>query len=480
MKRLKVQNKTVLVIGGGPAGSTAASLLARANIEVTLIERDFFPRYHIGESLLPSCLEILEFIGARNLIENYGFQRKPGAYFEWKGEKWLLEFGELRGCYQYSFQVKRAEFDQLLLQHARNQGVKVLEGIKVDELVFSGNKPTGALCYQTKSKKKLPLIEFDYLIDASGRAGIMSNCYLKNRCFHETFKNVAVWGYWKEAQPALVKGFEGAIMVGSIANGWLWAIPFSDGQMSIGVVLGKDFFLSARKEHSLAQIYANAIAASSLMTKISASGTLVSNLLVEQDYSYAAKKFTAEKCFIIGDAACFLDPLLSTGVHLAMYSGLLSAASIASLVHGEISEKEATSYYEQSYRQAYLRFFIFVAAFYEAHGKLGYYNKAAQLSEFSVDPNNLKLAFLNLISGLEDFASAEKCTSHLIGEVSKRVNENLAFRKEKKGFRKKELQVQIEENIAFFDALEGLSALSPAMAINGLYVSTSPLGLRRT
>src|SRR5437016_10185970 len=114
----------VLVVGGGPAGSTTATLLAREGFDVTLIEKEVFPRYHIGESLLPSVLKILDLIGAREKVESYGFQQKPGAYFEWGPERWSLDFGELSGSHTYSFQVTRPEFDHLLLQHASSQGVE--------------------------------------------------------------------------------------------------------------------------------------------------------------------------------------------------------------------------------------------------------------------------------------------------------------------------------------------------------------------
>src|SRR5713226_9775785 len=132
----------ILVIGGGPAGSTAATLLAQAGFGVTLIEREVFPRYHIGESLLPSCLEILDLLGVRDKVESHGFQQKHGGYFAWGTEEWDLVFAKLR--HPYSFQVVRSEFDHLLLKHAKSQGVKVFEGTEIRSLVFDGDRPRSA------------------------------------------------------------------------------------------------------------------------------------------------------------------------------------------------------------------------------------------------------------------------------------------------------------------------------------------------
>lgn len=463
---------SVLVIGGGPAGSTAAAFLARAGISVTLIERDTFPRYHIGESLLPSCLEIVELLGARQLLEQQGFQRKPGAYLEWKGEQWTLDFGELRGNYQHSYQVPRAEFDHMLLKHAAAQGVQVFEATSVRELVHDGARPVAAQ-WEQKATGATGTIEFDFVIDATGRHGIIANRYLKNRRFHEVFRNVAIWGYWENVE-RLPAPRDGAIAVGSIPHGWIWAIPFSDGRMSVGVVIHKDAYQEALRTKSLPELYRDAIASSPLMTRMMAPGKLVSDLKVEQDYSYAAEEFAGPGFMLAGDAACFLDPLLSTGVHLAMYSGMLAAASIGSTLRGEVTEQEALAYYETSYRDAYLRFLVFVAAFYETRGKEGYFNKAGELSKFEVDSGSMRRAFLNLVSGLEDLATAEQTSAHLMGEMKRRIHENLDLRKDKSQLQSSDVQVKAAANAQFFDGIEGLASLSPHNGINGLYVATAP------
>jgi 2-polyprenyl-6-methoxyphenol hydroxylase-like FAD-dependent oxidoreductase len=358
-----------------------------------------------------------------------------------------------------------------------SQGAQVFEATHVRELCFDGERPISALCVHEGETFR---IDFDHLIDASGRAGIMSTRYLKNRRFHDNFKNVAIWGYW-EGTRRLPGNREGAIAVGSIPDGWIWAIPFSNGQMSIGAVIQRDVFNTERKNGSLAELYTEALAQSALIQQIATNGKLVSDLRVEQDYSYNATQFAGPGCFLAGDAACFLDPLLSTGVHLAMYSGLLSAACLASLVRGQVTEGEAIQYYERSYRTAYLRLLVFISSFYESRGVLGYYKKAEEMSAFDADPDNIRRAFLNLVSGLEDFAIAENTTAHLMGEMSKRIRENLELRRDKSALKEcADVRHRAADNARFFGEIEGMPCFSPERAIDGLYVRVTPqLGLKR-
>ncbi|MFG1999265.1 NAD(P)/FAD-dependent oxidoreductase [Spirillospora sp. NPDC048911] len=448
----------VLVIGGGPAGSTAATLIARQGFEVTLLESATFPRYHIGESILPSALPVLDILGVRQKVEEHGFVRKGGAYFEWGPENWELNFDHLQGSDSYSYQVVRSEFDKLLLDHARTQGVDVHEGVSVREIVFAGERPIAAHWAKTKDRDDSGTISFDFLVDCSGRAGVMATKYLKSRRYHEVFKNIATWSYWRGVKP-LDKGPEGAIAVCSIPDGWFWAIPLHDGTYSVGLVSKAKTFAEKREElGGLQGVYDDGIARCPRIKDMLENAEQVAEMKAEQDYSYVSETFAGPGYVMAGDAACFLDPLLSTGVHLATFSGMLAGASVGSILREEFAEDEALSFYSQAYRQAYERLLILVSFFYRSFSRESQFFEADKLTRRERHMLNLYESFLYVVSGVEDLEDAKDSA---LDAVAARLQESG--------------QLFAGEN-------EAMAAMptSEQNAVGGVYLTFEPqLGLKR-
>ena len=404
--------------------------------------------------------------GAREKIEAYGFQRKGGGYFSWGTDSWVLDFAPLR--YPYSFQVVRSEFDQLMLEHAKSQGVKVFEGTEIRSLSFDGDRPRSATWSQVVGGSDTGEISFDYLVDASGRAGVIAMHYLKNRRYHNAFQNVAIWGYWT-GTGRMSFAPEGAIANGAVPDGWLWGIPLHNGTMSVGLVLHKTTFKEKRQQFdSLEQIYLEAIDSCPLIADLVKPGKLVTNMRTEQDYSYIASSVTGPGYFLVGDAACFIDPLLSTGVHLATHSAMLGAASIASALHGEVTEQQARAFFERSYRQVYLRLMAIVSGMYQQYdGKEAYFWQAQQLTHHDYDDSGAMMeAWLYVVSGMEDVKDRGKPRREL--EVAEPTDASQPIEVSDRAAALYNLY-----NNVFFG-----TSMSPERASEGLYVTTKPrLGL---
>jgi flavin-dependent dehydrogenase len=397
-------SKQVLVVGGGPGGSTAATLLARAGQEVTLLEREHFPRYHIGESVAPSCRAIMEFTGVREKVEARGYPVKRGVLLRWGAEAdWAVNWRESFGEDIRSWQVDRGDFDQVLLEHAADQGVRVVQGANVRKVRFDGDRAVAADWVDGDGAAHTT--GFDTLVDASGRTGLVSARTLGNRRPHDVFRNVAIWAYYRGG--SLLPGTPpGGIDVISSPDGWYWVIPLKDDLYSVGFVTHQTLFRQRRGGYpSVRALYDAYIGESETVRGLVAGGTFEGPVRVEQDYSYVADSFCGPGHYSVGDAACFLDPLLSTGVHLAMYSGLLSAASTVAAASGQVSDLEARGFYEALYRNAYTRLFALVSGMYRKYqGRRGYFWLAQQL--LRTEQYKPDSAFGAIVAGLSDLDDA--------------------------------------------------------------------------
>ncbi|KZL15199.1 NAD(P)/FAD-dependent oxidoreductase [Pseudovibrio sp. Ad26] len=469
---MTVYETDVLVIGGGPAGSTAAAALARNGIKTTILERDVFPRYHIGESLLASLVPMIDIIGATEKVAACGFVKKPGGYFNWGGEKWAFRFDEVEGAPEHSFQVERAEFDNLLIEHAGECGAEVHQNVSVNKINFEDGRAVRA-SWTDHTKKKSGELKFKHLIDCSGRNGVLANGHFKNRRFHDVFKNVALWAYYDDVDLSYDDLPAGSTRILAVDQGWIWFIPLKDNKVSVGLVIAHDALRSKRKDNMSDEEIYNQVLEDHPEAKLMLQKATRGKMRVESDYSYTSDSFSGPGFFMSGDAACFLDPLLSSGVHLAMFSALMAAACITSIHTGDVDEDRAHTFFETSYRQAYLRFLMLVSTFYDmGQGQKGYFAQSQKLTSKEYDTEEMKTAFVDIVSGTADFTdvSDEEYGAVIVAKVTEKLKTGVDMRRGTREIGEEER----EEHLQFMDGIVGLSFLDKNASIGGLYVEQEP------
>jgi halogenation protein CepH len=393
----------VVVIGGGPAGSIAATLLADAGHRVLVLERERFPRYHIGESLLSATLPILDAVGATPVIERHGFLEKPGGTFLWgrQREPWSFWVREDPGGRPHAWQVVRAEFDQLLLENARAHGAEVREEHAVTAVDADDGRP---VVHARSAGGAIFRLAPRFVVDASGQAAVIG-CARALRRFDAFFKNLAIFGYFRGAE-RLPGELANHILSAAFGDGWFWYIPLHDGTMSVGAVV------DARRWRALADgdpegTYRGLIARCPAIAERLARATLVSRVRIIRDYSYTSTRFTGPGFLLAGDAACFIDPVFSTGVHLACLAGFLGAGAVGRILSGAASEAEALAEYEAAYRAAFERYLRFLYFFYDHNEDPdSYFWTARRILTHAPADLSARATFVRLVSGNGDWDAA--------------------------------------------------------------------------
>lgn len=391
----------VAIVGGGPAGAVAATFLADAGRRVAVFEREAFPRYHIGESLLSATMPIFDALGVTDRLERHGFVRKPGGTFLWGNQErpWTFSFREDPGGRPYAFHVLRSEFDQILLDNARAHGATVHEEHAV--AAVDVRTPSPSLVVRRRDGGEWT-IRPRLLLDASGQHGVLAR-HLGVRRWNPFFKNLALWGYFRGAT-RLPEPNADNILSAAFDEGWIWCIPLHDGTMSVGAVVDRER-QHERVARDPAAALARFLARSPIVGERLAGADLVSPVRVIRDYSYDSARFSGPGYLLAGDAACFIDPVFSTGVHLACLSATL-AARAADGVLGGADEAASFAGYERAYRDAYERYLRFLYFFYDHHADAdSYFWQARRLLEHQPEALDARTAFVRLVSGGADRAA---------------------------------------------------------------------------
>jgi len=403
----------LIVAGGGPGGAALATFVAMQGHRVLLLEKESFPRYQIGESLLPSTVHSMcRLLDVYEEIKNAGFWLKPGATFRWGKNPSLWNFRfklpQTPEGLGYSFQVERSRFDSILLENAMRKGVDVRMRHTCTSVIKEGERTVGVSFRDENGQERSACARF--IADASGNTTRISRA-VGDRVYSDFFRNIAVFGYYENAK-RLPPPDQGNSLHVAFKDGWFWYIPLSSTLTSVGAVVARgavDAFSDGPEA-----AYNTFIEACPIIKDYVSTGRRIcegsyGEIRVRKDYSYANTRFWTPGMVLIGDAACFVDPIFSSGVHLATYSALLAARSVNSCLEARLPEARCFEEFERRYRREFNHFYQFNIAFYDMNkDQDSYYWHARTVLNTKERAND---AFVTLVSG----SAAEQFFDQRIG-----------------------------------------------------------------
>jgi flavin-dependent dehydrogenase len=361
---MSVSDYDAIVVGGGPGGTTASALLAEYGHRVLLLEREFVPRYHIGESLIPYTWFTLNRLGVVDWLRQSACPKKYSVQFvsiTGKVSQPFYFFQTIKHECSMTWQVWRGEFDAMLLENARKKGVEVRQGVTVRDVLMEGTRVVGVRA-DVKDGAKGQELRARVVVDATGRDSLLTRKFeWKSR--DAELNKIAVWSYFKGAMrdPGID---EGATTVAYVPQkGWFWYIPMHSNIVSVGVV-GEPGYLYRDTRDPDAIFHREAQACAWIRRHIEV-GRQCEPVRVTGEYSYHSSQIGGDGFCLVGDAFAFLDPLFSTGVFLALKSGEMAADAIhAALATGDVSAHHFEAYFEKQ-RHAVTSFRNLVLAFYD-------------------------------------------------------------------------------------------------------------------
>jgi flavin-dependent dehydrogenase len=345
-----------LIVGGGPAGSTIAALLAERGKRVILVEKDHHPRFHIGESLLPLNLPMLDQLGVRDQIEHTSM-RKFGVEFvsPYHGRTVTYDFANAWDkSFPYSYQVRRSEFDHILLKNAAAKGAEIVEGCRVADVDFlpgGGNAVTGR-----GDDGRDFRWEADFLVDASGRDTLLAG-QLGWKSRNRKHNSAAIFGHFANARRLPGKA-EGNISIFWFDHGWFWFIPLADGTTSVGAVCRPEFI--KKRNGDLDNFFMRTVAMCPEIAERLNDAHLVAPVTATGNYSYGATRMTGKNFILVGDAFAFIDPVFSTGVYLAMTTAFLGADAVEDCLRDPRNAARTLRRYETQARRGLEAFSWFI------------------------------------------------------------------------------------------------------------------------